>query len=101
MPFHVSAPTPTQLWTPVIATPEALTWHGRGGRRHGAYQVLARLKPGVTLEQAQAEMSAIAEEMAQTHPQSNRNLGAALFSLHEEVTQSSRRTMLMVSFRRE
>ena len=86
----------TQVWLPITVTREAATWYGRGGKRHGAYNVLARLKPGVTLDQAQAEMSAIAGQLAQRHPESNHNCGAAVFSLHEDVTGGSRRKLLLL-----
>ena len=46
-------------------------------------QVIARLKPGVTLAQAQTEMSTIATCLQQQYPQSNADLGAAVTSLHE------------------
>jgi len=95
-PLRVYAPTPVQAWLPINVTHEAATWHGWGGNRHGSYQVLARLKPGVTLEQAQVEMSGIAGQMETRYPESNKNLGAAVFNLHEEVTGSSRRKMLLL-----
>jgi predicted permease len=95
-PLRVYAPTPVQAWLPINVTHEAVTWHGWGGNRQGSYRVLARLKPGVTMEQAQTEMSAIAGRMEQRYPESNKNLGAAVFNLHEEVTGSSRRKMLLL-----
>ena len=44
----------------------------RGG---GWYTVAARLKPGVTIEQAQAEMTLLAERMAREHPKTNEGRG--------------------------
>ena len=40
-------------------------------RRSRGYFVLGRLKPGVTIEQAQANVAAIAAQLAQAYPQSN------------------------------
>jgi len=43
----------------------------------------ARLKPGVTIEQAQAEMSAIAARLEKAHPQTNKNRGVKLASFRD------------------
>ncbi|HMV51970.1 MAG TPA: ADOP family duplicated permease, partial [Blastocatellia bacterium] len=95
--LQVQAPTRTQIWLPLSITHEAATWHGRGGNRHGTYQVLARLKPGVTPQQAQAEISGLTAQIAERFPESNHDLGGAVFNLHEEVTGSSRRKMLLLA----
>jgi putative ABC transport system permease protein len=85
-----SIPGRAQLWTPVIWNEQALTRHGPGGR-----MVLACLRPGVSLTQAQAEMNVLAERLAQTYPKSNSGIGAAVYRLHEEVTGNSRETLLI------
>jgi predicted permease len=89
-------PQATQFWLPLKVTHEAATWHGYGGNRHGSYSVLARLKPGVTQAQAQTELAAIAAQQAQRYPESNKDLGAAVFDLHEEVTGNTRRKLLLL-----
>lgn len=96
LPLRVFPLDTTQVWLPIKVTHEAATWYGRGGNRHGAYQVLARLKPGVSTQQAQAELSDIAARLAERYPESNENLGAAVYSLHEDVTGSSRRKLLLL-----
>jgi putative ABC transport system permease protein len=95
-PLRIIEPQPVQVWLPLRVTHEAATWYGRGGNRHGSYGVLGRLKPGVTIAQAQAELSDIAAGLAQRFPESNHDRGAAVFSLHEEVTGSSRYKMLLL-----
>jgi putative ABC transport system permease protein len=47
--------------------------------------VVARLKPGATLEQAQAEMSAIAQRLEQEYPETNSGLGVNVIPLHQQV----------------
>jgi putative ABC transport system permease protein len=55
---------------------------------------MARLKPGVGIEQARAEMTAIADRIAQAYPNSNKGIGATVFPLREEVTRNSSQTLL-------
>ncbi len=53
-----------EVWTPVSFT-EGLSESDRAGR---GFTVLARMKPGVSLKQAQADLSTIAANLAATHP---------------------------------
>jgi putative ABC transport system permease protein len=46
---------------------------------------IARLKPGVSMEQAQVEMDVIAHRLEQEYPATNKGLGKQLVSLHEEL----------------
>jgi predicted permease len=48
---------------------------------------IARLKPGVSLKQAQAEMDAIARRLAQAYPRSNDGWGVNVRPLSDEVIQ--------------
>ena len=55
-----------ELWTPIAFTETERSLH------HAHYfEAIARLKPNITLEQAQAEMTTIAARLAQEHPASN------------------------------
>ncbi len=46
---------------------------------------IARLKPGVTIEQAQADISAIAANLKQQYPDTNTNFSAGFLPLREEL----------------
>src|SRR6202790_2605627 len=46
--------------------------------------VLGRMKPGVTLAQAQADMEVVTSRIAQDHPQSNKGWGASVEELHND-----------------
>ncbi len=60
-------------------------------RGHGIHCALARLKPDVTLEQAQAEMDAITQRLAQTLPAAELgNWGVSLVSLQEHIVGGAR-----------
>jgi putative ABC transport system permease protein len=75
----------------VIDTPPVEAWISMGrvresfGNRanHAGISVVARLKPGVTLDAARADMDAIAARLAQDYPDTNSNLGVRVESLHE------------------
>jgi putative ABC transport system permease protein len=57
-------PGPVEIWTP-FAFSAVWSESSRGARGDSA---LARMKPGVSLEQAQADLSAIADGLAAAHP---------------------------------
>ena len=70
----------TMYWTPASFSPEDLA------RRQRHYlNVVARLKPGVTLERARRDMDAIAKRLQQQYPDSNTNLGAVVIPLREDL----------------
>jgi putative ABC transport system permease protein len=81
----------TWVWTPIIVDPEQMSVGGR------SLSAIARLKPGVTLGQAQGEMSAIAARLAEVRPQFNRGWGVSLVPLHEQVTGNVRLILLVLS----
>ncbi|MCP9495780.1 MAG: ABC transporter permease [Pyrinomonadaceae bacterium MAG19_C2-C3] len=57
-------------------------------------RAIARLKPGATIRQAQAEMSTIASRIEQEHPTSNKGYGVNLASLSEDTVGGLRPTLL-------
>ena len=65
IPAWVEPGRHSEIWTPFPYSPDMLSESGRGER---GYAVLARLKPGVSLEQAQADLSVIAAALAAEHP---------------------------------
>jgi putative ABC transport system permease protein len=58
--------------------------------------VIGRLNDGVTIQQAQAEMSTIMRTLERLHPDTNTGLGARVVSLHEDVIAASRRALLLL-----
>lgn len=59
-------------------------------------RAIARLKPGVTIEQAQSEISVIAQRIEQQHPQTNKEYGAHLVSITDEIVGEIRPTLWIV-----
>jgi putative ABC transport system permease protein len=64
------------------------------GARH--LRAIARLKPGVTLQQAQSEMKVIAERLEQEHPTSNTGQSVRLVSITEDLVGTIRPTLLLI-----
>ena len=69
------------------------------GTRSDSEQIMfvyARLKPGVSLEQAQAEMDTFYRRLEQEHPRANSGLGVKLVSLPVQWSEGFRPTLLML-----
>jgi len=69
---------PPQLWTPLVLTAADQTAAARNDR---ALYVFARLKPGVSLEQARAEIVTLARRAAEAFPETEKGWGAAVRTL--------------------
>jgi putative ABC transport system permease protein len=80
-----------QAWVPI-----ALTQQEAGNRGRHYLQVLARLKPGVSLVQAQSEMSTIAARLQQQYPEQNAELGAVVQPLHEHLVGDIKPALLVL-----
>jgi putative ABC transport system permease protein len=59
-------------------------------------QVLGRLKHGVTLKQADTEMSAIAARLEEAYPKSNDGWGAGVISLHSSIVGDVRAALWII-----
>ena len=80
MPKNFNFPTDSiEIWKPLALD---LSKYERGT---SFLQTLARLKPGVSYEQAQAEAMAIAKQIEQENPNTDRDNGFKLVSLREEL----------------
>jgi putative ABC transport system permease protein len=87
----MTTPDFAQVWTPLALTDKEASVRGE---HH--FQAIARLKPGATLSQAQAEMNTISERLAQTYPDDDKGWGAAVYSLREETVGEVRPALLMM-----
>lgn len=81
--------TGAEMWTPLTFTPE-----GAADRSASYLRVFARLRPGVTLEQARAEMDAVAARLRQTYPEANEGVGINVEALREPVVSGARPALL-------
>ncbi|MBI3415458.1 MAG: ABC transporter permease [Verrucomicrobia bacterium] len=80
----------TQVWVPLAFSPNRLS------QRHAhSYLVYGRLKPGVTLAQANAEMELISKRLEAANTE-NKGWGAEVHSLHEIMVGDTRRVLLVL-----
>jgi putative ABC transport system permease protein len=79
------------LWTPAAFTPEELAV-----RNSNTLLVLALLKPGVTHEQAQADVGAITERLAREYPDDLAGLQAEVLPIGEQLSGPVRRPLLLL-----
>ncbi len=86
-------PDPTGA-APDVWTPIAEPFHLYRGRHY--MFVVARLKDGVTIRQAQVEMDAITGRIATVLPQFSKGHGANVLPLHGELVQGVQRSLLML-----
>jgi putative ABC transport system permease protein len=92
MPAHFRFPGREQeFWTPMAFEPDEAA-----GRGDHYLSVAARLKPGVTRQQAQAEMDTIAARLQRQYPRTNTDQGVALVPLHEEFAGAIRKPLLIL-----
>ncbi len=91
MPRWFNYPTGTEIWTPFDMSPKNL-----GPRGSHSYRALGRLKAGVTVSQAQTDLSIIAKRLEKQFPDSNDKIGAAVFSMKDMITRSSREQLLVL-----
>ena len=87
---HLWFPGSTDLWIP-LAMDEAKAF-----RRSDFLSVIARLKPGVSGAQAQAEMNTITARLEQQYPQTNSGWRADLVPLHEQMVGDIRTPLLVL-----
>ena len=57
---------------------------------------MARLKPGVNLKQAEAEIKSISQRLTESYPETNGTVGARLIQLERQITGDVRPSLLLV-----
>jgi predicted permease len=82
-----------RLWVPLALGPEDMA--NRGGHY---LKVVARLKPGVQLSQAQADMNAVMGRIAKDHPKEtfDGKLGAIVMPVREQLVGETRNSLIVL-----
>src|SRR6266536_976495 len=88
LPFFDNLPE-VELWTPISFAPN----DNMATRNNHFVNLVGRLKAGITSEQAQSDVSAIAKSMEAQYP-SNKGLGALIVPMQEQIAGDSRKGLL-------
>ena len=91
--YPVGAARPADLWIPYVVPPAERT----RGRIVGQYlQCIARLKTGVSLDQARAQMNQVAAAIEQANPDWNQGSGVGIRLLRDHLVGASVRTWMLM-----
>jgi putative ABC transport system permease protein len=87
--FHSPAmwPRMPEVWVPLGLDPNV------GRRNARMLRVLGRLRPGVTVEQASAELGVLARSLEVEYPATNAGTGATAAALHDQLTRDVRSSL--------
>ena len=86
---------PTLLKTEVVV-PQPLPAAIPAPRRSGWIYGMGRLKPGVTLQTAQSELTAVSQQMEHEHPEENRGSRYEARSLRDALVGDTRRPLILL-----
>jgi predicted permease len=81
----------SDYWVPMAFTPEQ--W---ARRQTHFLTVVARLKPGVTAQQAQKDMERVAVDLQKQYPESNAKVGAVVVPIQKEYAGDARSGLLVL-----
>jgi predicted permease len=91
MPESFRFPEFAQMWTPMGWTDKERAVRGE---HHSV--VIARLKPGVDVKQAQAEMNTISSRLEQLFPADDKGWGALVLPLHKDLVKDIEPALLVL-----
>jgi putative ABC transport system permease protein len=91
MPASFRFPWSSQVWIPQLMDSKGLGQRGS----HWA-NAIGRMKPGITLKAALADLKLIASRLEKQYPDSNDKVGAAVTSLRDDLVGDSRGSLFMM-----
>jgi putative ABC transport system permease protein len=80
-----------QVWMPLRWGPTEI-----GERANHNYRAVAKLKAGVPVAQAQADLDAVSARLAQQYPAENKDWGALVVPLQEDLVGDARLSLLVL-----
>jgi putative ABC transport system permease protein len=90
LPAGFRFPGETEIWAPDSIFEDTASRSGHNNR------VVARLKQGISLEQAQAQMTAIGARLAEAYPESNKNKNVGVTRLQDYTVRNIQLTLYVL-----
>jgi len=94
--FRFPEPAEVEVLTPLALGPDQASREASMSAGTQQIKVIARLRPGISLAQAQAELSVVQQRIVQASPQFQQNNDAKLSPLHEHLTANISRAALVL-----
>jgi predicted permease len=91
IPQRQAFPEWAEVWIPMALIEQGLS----DRRKFHPLEIISRLKPGVTAEQADLEIQGIALQLRQSYPDTNGMIGAYVIPLSREMTRNVRPSLLL------
>jgi putative ABC transport system permease protein len=91
LPAGFELPRWADVWLPVGLDTDELT-----SRKYHPFDVIARLKTGVSVAQAQAEMETMERRLAASYPQTDKNFGVLVAPLQDPLAAALRPALLVL-----
>ena len=83
MPEHFNYPKGGEVYAPIALTPELM-----GNRISHGFYVIGRLKPGVSIENSQADVDNITARLEQQYPAANTGWGAIVYPIIADTVRA-------------
>ncbi len=94
MPESYAYPSRVEMWVPVGQLSDQVSWQNRGN--HPGLYGVARLKPGATFEQADADMNNVGANLEKQYPDTNASTRPRLRPLLEIFVVDARRALWVI-----
>ncbi|MFN2508452.1 MAG: ABC transporter permease [Chthoniobacterales bacterium] len=94
MPAQMFSPRTVEVWFPLMRRTDNQMWQDRDN--HPGLTGWARLKRGVSLDEAQAQLTTLAQRLAQQYPQSNAQTGAKVTQFLENQVGEYRTSLKLL-----
>jgi putative ABC transport system permease protein len=96
MPAGFQFPGNREMWVPLVIDPEKEPW--RADRTNRNLSVFARLKPGVSFNQALSDMNIVAQRLTQQYADSNTGWGVRMKTFYDWLVPKEVRTAMFGLF---